>query len=184
LRFFVELIGLLSYVALFGMMFLRTKDWKNYAIATLSIEFLYTLASGSFHGLLLWGMMFVLVLSYVQKWGRKTVRVMLLSVLAIMVLQGVKDVYRDQFWYGKSAGYSQSKVVAFFGMTVDIVTNPASLFEESHVAGIMARLNQGWIVNRVMVWTPAMEPYAEALCRGRYHQTFDRGHCSAFPGAR
>jgi hypothetical protein len=161
LRFFVELIGLLSYVALFGMMFLRTRHWKRYAVATLSLEFLTTLASGSFHGLLLWGMMFVLVLSYIEKWGKKTVRVMLLGMLAVLVLQSVKEVYRDQFWFGKSAGYSQSRVVAFFGMTADVLTDPASLFEESHIADSLVRLNQGWIVNRVMVWTPKMQPYAE-----------------------
>lgn len=161
LRFFVELVGLLSYVALFGMMFLRTMDWKIYAVAALSIEMVYTLASGSFHSLLLWGMMFVLVLSYVKKWGRKTLYFMLLGMFAIMVLQGVKDGYRDQFWYGKSAGYSQSKVVAFIGMTADIVADPTSLFKDDHLADVMLRLNQGWIVNRVMVWTPAVQPYAE-----------------------
>jgi len=128
LRFFMELAGLLSYVALFGLMLLYFRDWKKYAVLLLSFEFVYTLASGSFHGLLLWGMTFVLVFSYVRKWGRKTVYIMAVGLFSVLVLQAVKEVYRDHFWYGADAGYSQTKVMAFVGMTKRLLALNATHF--------------------------------------------------------
>ncbi|MFC1719542.1 hypothetical protein ACFL00_00185 [Pseudomonadota bacterium] len=161
LSFFMALAGLLSYVALFGLMFYGVRNWERYAAILLSIELLFALTSGSFHGLLLWGMIFVLVLSNIRKWGVKTLRIMLVGLFAILLLQAVKQVYRDHFWYGESTGYSQSRVVAFVEMTADVLMEPGKLFNEQHIADTLVRLNQGWIVNRVMIWTPRYQPYAE-----------------------
>lgn len=167
IRFVGELLSLLPFVAVFGMMLIGHHQWKLFAALILGLTFFESLKGGSFHDLLLWLAMFILILARIRKWGRKVLWVLMLGFLGLFVLQAVKEEYRDQFWYGKFGGYSDNRVLAFGQISGNILLEPGRIFDDEHVAAVVGRFNQGWIVNRVMIWTPDREPYAngETLVR-------------------
>lgn len=161
LRFFTILIAYLRYVGLFGFIILRLPGWQMRALLVLGLEFALTLQSGMFHHSVLWGTSFIFILAYAYQWrARKVLTIVMAGLIAVLMLQSVKIEFRKQFWYSYSAE-SDNRLTAFSKIVLHALSNPFRIFTDEHLTWTMARLNHGWIVNQVMLWTPSWEPYAQ-----------------------
>ena len=109
--------------------------------------------SAMFHDLLIWcGLLF----SYWFASRRRTVVLKALivvgSVLLAFTIQGVKKGYRDKVWNAQEAALTE-EMVSFW-------KNFKELDRDAIMENAMIRINQGWIVSRVLHYVPAGEPYA------------------------
>jgi hypothetical protein len=160
LKFLFVLSGNLAYVGAFGYLLLNIPGWKIRAGIVIGLLFMNSLQDAMFHDLVVWSASFVLVLAFSRQWSRRRILSTLIAgCLAVTVIISVKGEYRNQFWYGKTY-ISDNRVVAFCKLVTDVLANPETLFSREKVSITTQRLNQGWIVNRAMLWTPVHEPYA------------------------
>lgn len=160
LKFVFVLLANLSFVGVFGYMMLNISGWKLRIGIVAALLLSNTLIGGSFHDLVLWGAFIVLFMSYCRQWSRqRVISFILLGAVGIMVILSVKQEYRDQFWYGRTK-IADSRIAAFTTLVFDVLTHPKILLTDKKLAETIVRLNQGWIVNRAMIWTPKFKPYA------------------------
>jgi len=160
LGFLFVLLGNFAFVGAFGYVLLNIPGWKIRAGIVMLLLFIKSLQDAMFHDLVVWGASFVLVLAFSRGWSRRHIfSVIIGGWLAVMLIISVKDEYRDQFWFGRTY-IADSRVMAFSALVLNTLSSPGTLFSSNRMAEIFQRLNQGWIVNRVMIWTPQMEPYA------------------------
>ena len=160
LRFFVVLLSYLRYISVFGYLILGFRGWGLRAIVAFTLELYTALSGGMFHQLILWVTAFVFVLAHRKRWSVKhVVLFVIFGLFSIVVLQGIKQEFREIFWgtYGES---SKSRMTVFSMMAVKGLLSPISAFSSENLSYTLMRLNQGWIVNQVMNWTPSMEPFA------------------------
>lgn len=160
LHFILVLLGYVRYVGLFGYVLLGIPGWKHRAYLVFALELVIALASGFFHQIVLWSAIFVLILAYKNKWGKWTLVFLIVGFFSVVSLQGIKQEYRKQLWSGQSTR-SGSNLSEFTQITIDYLTSPLNTFSPEYLPEVLKRLNQGWIVNMVMVWTPSNEPFAE-----------------------
>lgn len=159
LQFLVHLVGYLRYVGLFGLMLLNSRRWKVSAAAVTVMELQMALSGGMFHQLVLFGTFLAVFLGYRLKWRFALVPVFVLGLIFIMMLQNMKIQFRDVFWHQKIEA-NAGPVETFFNISIRAIASPAKSFSRENLSETMMRLNQGWIVDRVMLWTPMQEPFA------------------------
>ncbi|MFC1488287.1 hypothetical protein ACFL6B_00415 [Thermodesulfobacteriota bacterium] len=166
LRFIMVLLGNLMYVGAFGYILLNTPGWKSRTIIAMALLFWISLGEAKFHEMVIWGTFTVLVVAYRHKWNRKRlIAVIMAGVIGIVLVNAVKKDFRDQFWYGKEY-FGENRFLAYIHLTSNYVLNPKELFSEEMVSELMVRFNQGWIINRAMIWTPAVKPFAHGKTIG------------------
>lgn len=156
---------LLSSVKFVGVLFLfySKSKYRWLALGVLFFaQIVFSVAAGMFHSLLLWMvLMFIFIsvglkLSYFQK-----LLVLVVGFWFTFILQTVKVEYRKITW---QEGFSGNKLQVF----IDAFVNKANEFffldskienreEDDEVAGANNRLNQGWIVSKIMDHIPSEE---------------------------
>lgn len=166
-RFVPSFLGfifyLLSAVKFIGVIFLFYANskikWLT-LIIMFSVQLLVSVAAGMFHSLLLWiVLMFIFIalnykLSYIQK-----LLILLVGFWFSFILQTVKIEYRKITW---QEGFAGNKLQIF----IDAFVNKSKTFfvpntqgvqyldEESEATAASYRLNQGWIISRIMFNIP------------------------------
>ncbi len=161
LKFLFVLLSNMAYVGAFGYVLLNVPGWKSRAGMVIGLLFMKSLQEGMFHDLIVWAASFVLVLAFSRRWNRKRIFSAIIGgFLVVMIILAVKGEYRDQFWFGRTY-IAESRVGAFSSLVANILLNPEILISDEQLSRTFQRLNQGWIVNRAMLWTPVHEPYAE-----------------------
>jgi hypothetical protein len=133
---------------------------KYYGIALVFgyLFFVEALASGMFHGLILWGSFSIMVYFMLRpaSFGKRLATTGL-GCLAIFLIQLIKPDYRilqDQNTIQKS------RLTLLTEVTEQKVCGEESWFSEKTNAENVVRLNQGWIVAKVMQQIPAYRPFA------------------------
>lgn len=154
LAFAFFLLSQLRYVGVLYLWFSQNTGsrWLA-ALCTLPL-FLSSAESAMFHDLLIWcGLLF----SFWFASRRRTVLLKSLIVVGALLvaftIQGVKRSYRDKVWNAQEASLTEE--------LVDFWKNFSELDRASIMENAMIRLNQGWIVSRVLYHVPATEPHAE-----------------------
>lgn len=95
--------------------------------------------------------------------GKKVKMVTKLLVLAscifgLIIMQSVKNVYRDYIWRGKG-GQVENKALLYSQLVSERVANSAALFSLDAMFPIYMRTNQGYNIALVMRRFPVVTPY-------------------------
>lgn len=158
LAFVGVLVGNLAFVGALALLLAMTPGWQLRAVAVLAVQMLVSAASGMFHDLLLWASYFGLTMIYVYRLSLRTIALLLgTGIAVIMILNVVKREYRQSL-ETTHAGMLGS--AAMLGNTMLENADPALTYEGNGFKANVTRLNQGWIIARVLYWVPEREPYA------------------------
>ncbi|WP_439883010.1 hypothetical protein ACSX1A_07545 [Pontibacter sp. MBLB2868] len=162
LFFFLYLLSQLKFVGCFYLYLSERKDNRvlYLVFATLILQ---ALSAAMFHDLVLWVMFFLFIYCIKNKvtLTRKLTTVAI-GLLFLIVLQSVKYQYRSIAWTNPSLG-SYEKTLLFSGMMADRILNPADIFDAKANELAITRLNQGWIIAKVMQYVPFFKPHAEGV---------------------
>ncbi|MFD2515655.1 hypothetical protein ACFSRY_17405 [Pontibacter locisalis] len=160
LIFFLYLLSQVKFIGCFYLYVSNSASNKvlYLVFATLVLN---ALASAMFHDLLLWSLFFLFVFSIKHHISLKTKFLGLFAGLfLLLLLQSVKYQYRNIAWSNASLGtFAQSEV--FFGMVFNKLMSPNELFDAKANETSITRLNQGWIISRVMNYIPYVEQFAD-----------------------
>jgi hypothetical protein len=159
LYFFLYLLSNLKYIGAFYIYLSNRRSHLVLYIVALSL-LLDVLASAIFHDLLLWVLFFGFIYTirnYVSM--RKKLLLVITAFFFMMVLQAVKYQYRNIAWSNASLA-SFARTELFTSMIISTLQSPGDLFEAKKNELTITRLNQGWIIARVMNYVPNIEPYA------------------------
>jgi hypothetical protein len=165
LFFFMYLLSQLKYV---GCFYLYSSSKKNNTVlyivfGTLLLE---ALAAALFHDLILWALFFVFIYAINNRISlTKKVSALIVGIIMLLVLQSVKYQYRNIAWSNASLS-SFERTEIFFNMIIENIWSPERIFEAEKNELTITRLNQGWIISRVMNYVPFNEPFAEGKTIG------------------
>jgi hypothetical protein len=158
--FFLYLLSQLKFV---GSFYLYSSKRANNTIlyivfGTLLLD---AMAAALFHDLLLWGLFFLFIYSINNKVSiTKKVSALVVGLMLLLILQSVKYQYRNITWFNPTLS-SYDKVEIFFSMFLENLWLPERVFEDKTNELSITRLNQGWIITRVMIHIPNVKPFAE-----------------------
>jgi len=157
LGFLFFLLGNLQFVGVYMILFTDSKfKWLFFA-GLMGMVVFGSILRGMFGQLMLWLLFSFLVIAIVLKiplWGKVTL--ILIGFSLIMLIQASKDEYRKATWYADS---SKSNSEIFNEIIIDKLSQPTSLFETGPLQNMGARLNQGWIIARIMGNMPNNYPF-------------------------
>lgn len=157
LQFVGYLLAGVKYIGLIYFIFLRWRNGVVIGILLLMLTIYTSIRAGMFHEFFLWIMFIGLYVSQVYKPSVlvKWVAVFLL-ILMLLVIQLVKMEYREILWTGKiSTGY----VTTYTELVMEKLENE-ELAGTSNIESTVIRLNQGWIVSRIISRVPSIVPFA------------------------
>ncbi len=152
---------ILSNVKYIGLIYLIFSTRLQHKAMLLAAAFLLTffssLKGGMFHDLILWSAFIAMYAAYVFKptMPRKIVFV-LLGLAFIFVLQAVKDEYRNLLKEQGSGEYVEK-----FLDSVESRFEDSEALQANNVERLINRINQGWIISRIMQIVPSRLPHAE-----------------------
>jgi hypothetical protein len=164
---------LASGIKFVGLLYLfysdSKKKWIVFGVVFFS-QLLGAVGGGLFHGLLLWSvftMIFILVF-YRFSFAKKSL-LLLLGFTGIFILQSVKAEFREMTWVHS---YGGNKLELFSTLISEKLENIMTGKEkkarikffnskEDEISEANNRLNQGWIISKIMERIPAKTPYLE-----------------------
>ncbi|MEJ8566884.1 hypothetical protein V3330_04550 [Wenzhouxiangellaceae bacterium CH-27] len=151
----------LSNVKYIGLVYLIFSDRLQYKggilIAAFGLTFLSSLKGAMFHDLLLWSAFIGMYAAFIfrPKFGHKLL-IACLGFAFIFVLQASKDLYREKLQEG-----GRSDFVSKFVSSVEERLDTDPLSESNNLERLVVRINQGWIISRIMQNVPDRIPHAE-----------------------
>lgn len=157
LSFVFFLLGQVKYIgALYLVLSENPRRWLIFA-GLMILSVLGSMASGMFHDLLLWLVLTVSFVLYELKTGFwSKIVLMIIGGFFIITIQSVKHKYRI---LSPNVPGNLAKAGLFFKLSSEEwkggkIINPADDNE------INVRLNQGWIISKIMEHIPEKEPFA------------------------
>ncbi len=159
LGFMFFLLGNLQFVGVYMILFGDSKfKWLIFAVL-MGTVILGSVARAMFGQLMLWLLFSFLMIAYVVKipmYGK--IILISIGVLLILMIQSTKDEYRKATWYATS---SKSNSEIYQELLMDRISNPSKLFAAGPLENMGARLNQGWIIARIMGHMPLKYPFVK-----------------------
>ena len=169
LSFLVLLVASLRYIGVYGRMIAGAPGWEWRLVIVLVAEILFAVNAAMFHPLLLWGMWTLAVFLYSFRPSRRVIFIGLIAAcVSLPALQEAKWRFRgsldEEVANGDDGNFETLLGRSITGLqlladglwqTVTLKLSPEFLSDTT------TRYNQGWIVTRVMLFVPAVEPYAE-----------------------
>lgn len=164
IAFILYLSNSLTYIAVSYFMYLYPKQKFKIFFATISFMLVFSLQSGFFHDLIILAsfLSFFLFYSHTSYWRKLSL--ISLGFISLYTIQLVKGEYRAIIWESRgevsvfSAFYSVLEK-EFFPETSYTTINLNKKEEEEEQSNINTRLNQGWIISKVMENVPKNQPY-------------------------
>jgi len=110
-----------------------------------------------FHELIIW-CIFVFVFINLAVKLNLSIKIIsiFISVILIFTLQSIKKQYRDKIY---DSNYKGSKINLFFNMLTTNLDNENNLENEKNVNNVNTRINQGWIISKIIKRIPEKENY-------------------------
>jgi len=159
LGFVAFLLGGLVYI---GALIYYSNKSNRYRILSLVLALLWLLSqatnAGMFHTLILWGAIFFCFYDgiFQRKLGLK-VLVIVVGSSSLIFIQQIKQEFR-----ALNGETDLSSMELFWALTSSKLTNETPLVaSDQEWADLNVRLNQGWIIARVISNVPVKEPFAE-----------------------
>lgn len=158
LAFPAHILSNIKYIGLIYLLFSDRQKSKGLILAlAFTLTFLSSLRGAMFHDLLLWSAFIGMYAAYIfRPSNTQKALAVLLGLAFIFVLQAAKDEYRERL---REEGQGQN--VQKFLSSVDERLIEAETANSSNVERLIIRINQGWIISRIMTTTPAFVPFAE-----------------------
>jgi hypothetical protein len=154
------LVGYLSFVGAFGLVLARAAGWGWRLAAVLGLRIVLSSSDGMFHEMLLWTAYTFVLLGFVFRWRARTiVALSLAGAVALGALNQLKVSYRAQLDDNPYMHFDQ-KVTALGSAFAGQIREPTGAFTGTSLSRTIARINQGWIIARILYWVPSREPYA------------------------
>jgi hypothetical protein len=152
---------ILSNVKYIGLIYLIFSDRQEHKVlilvAAFALTFLSSLRGAMFHDLLLWSAFIGMYAAYIFRPSNAQKLLMLvLGLLFVFVLQAAKDEYR-----AKLREQGQGRNLEKFLTSVDERLLEDETLGSTNVERLVIRINQGWIISRIMTGTPRYLPFAE-----------------------
>jgi hypothetical protein len=165
LTFLMFLLTNLQYVGVYMILFSESRfRWFAFA-GIMGLATSAAILQGMFGELIQWFMLSFLILAMVVKipmWGK--VAIISVGIFLVMLVQSTKEEYRMATWYAES---TKSNSEIYKELILLRLSSPSSLFQSGPMENAAARLNQGWIIARIMSYMPEKQPYV----RGETIQT-------------
>lgn len=140
------------------------KKWLAFYIL-FAFEFLLAVGGGVFHNLLLWLVFIFLFIAGLYKisFTRKFVLISL-GFTGMLILQAIKAEFRKEIGSGSFAGTKTELFITLFFAKAESYLmskdeNIVQLKSEAEIEEANNRLNQGWIISRIMSQIPSKKPY-------------------------
>ena len=157
LTFLVFLITNIQYVGMYMILFSDSKFKWFIFVGIMGLATSAAILQGMFGELLQWLILSLLIIAMVIKipmWGK----VILLSIglFIIMLVQSTKEEFRMATWYASS---TKSNTEIYKEIIKSRLSSPSRLFEAGTMGNMAARLNQGWIIARIMNYMPEKQPF-------------------------
>ena len=159
LRFMMFLITNIQYAGIYMILVSGSKfKWLIFA-GIMGLATSAAILQGMFGELLQWFMLSFLIIAMVVKipmWGK--VAMISVGMFLIMLVQSTKQEYRLATWYAKS---SKTHSEIYQEIIASRLGSPSTLFQAAPLENMAARLNQGWIIARIMNYMPAKQPFVK-----------------------
>jgi hypothetical protein len=160
LKYVMVLVNSLEFVGAFGQLLVRTPGWWWRVLLVLGARAAMSTENGLFHDLLLWGTYTGALVVFVM-------RPRILTILAVtgaaMFLVGAlneaKYSYRKMLQLNPEMPLTD-RVSLLTGQLGSQAAQPQTTYSGDALTRMITRLNQGWIIARILVWVPTSEPYA------------------------
>ena len=159
LRFAFYLLHNLVFIGLFYIL-VSDRPYKWLAFIAAILYLLGTsVSTGMFHDLILWMSFMFIIVAYVLRFSFGTkILISASAFIFVILIQAIKADYR--LLMAEMNPNSTSKEIVFTSLLLDKITDPTQLVTPENMAGTVIRFNQGWIVARIMDFTPSREPFA------------------------
>lgn len=151
---------LISYFKYIGALYLIFSDvqlsrwWFSIIYGSLIVS---SILSGMFIDLFIWGLFLLLLLSFKFRLSlSKNIALLMLIFVFAFTVQTIKAGYRAAIWRFEIT----NPIGLFYTMLNEVIEKPTLLFDREVMDFQIARLNQGWIVAKVMNQVPNSVPYA------------------------
>jgi len=155
LQFFLVLVSGCRYIGLFFMVVSNRPFKWVYITGIMSLGLADSVNAGMFHHLILWLVFIVIVFAFLFNFNnRLKLTISIIMLIFVFGLQTVKHTIR-------ALPLEERSVEAFFSIFFEKITDTEGLFSDNNIESTTVRLNQGWIIARVMYYTPKFEPFGE-----------------------
>lgn len=161
LGFVVFLLVKLVFIGFLYLFFSGNRpDWKWMTLAAI-ILFVQSLQSAMFGEFIFMALLTIIIFSYGNRYSNFfKVSMILLGIFSIVLIQSLKQEYRQSVWSGSSVGTSAN--LALFATLASQKTQDSNAFlSEEKLFFTAVRFNQGWLVASIMKNVPAVVPFAE-----------------------
>lgn len=167
LGFAFFLLSKLTFIGAFYLYAAKVRFRMMYLVAAYLPVIYAAINSSIFHDLFLWGGFLFIVYALLKQIGLIRKALIILSGIGLVLfIQLIKQEYR-------------AAIVEQTEANTEVLTNVAAqklssnIEEESYFQDLVDRLNQGWIIARIMYVVPSFEPFAEG-------ETIETGLKAAF----
>lgn len=152
LSFLFFLLSGLQFVGVYLILFTDSKfKWPAFFLI-MGMSISSSVLMGMFGELVLWMMFSLLIISLVLKIPMVgKVAFLAFGMIMILVIQSTKQEYRMATWYAESE-LSNSQI--YKQVLMSKLENPSDLIDVSSMQNMGARLNQGWIIARILNHMP------------------------------
>ncbi|HIA37711.1 MAG TPA: hypothetical protein EYN89_13505, partial [Flavobacteriales bacterium] len=162
-RFAVFLIENCKYIGAFYLFFSNNRYKYLWILVVYSMLTYTTIGGGLFINLFIWTFLFAIVAAFKYKVNLlvKT-GFFIIGIFIAFFIQSFKTEYREVIWEGKGQAYSEqtrTNQEVFVEMATERALDTKSLYEYSNYSNFISRLNQGWILAKVLIHVPANEPF-------------------------
>ncbi|MBU2652034.1 MAG: hypothetical protein KKA81_13985 [Bacteroidetes bacterium] len=160
LAFLFYLLGNMQFVGIFIVLF-ADKSFSKWIVfgAVMGALILNSVAIGMFHELIIWMLFTFLIVAFIVKMGMGVkITIMVTGIVVMLLIQSIKEEYRYLTWYSTS---NKSNTEIFQDILFQRLTDPRYLFQEEVLNNAGARLNQGWIISRIMDHIPRRNTFVK-----------------------
>jgi hypothetical protein len=158
LAFLAYILSNIKYIGLIYLIFSDKQKNKGIILAiAFVLTFVSSLKGAMFHDLLLWSAFIGMYAALIFRPGFSKKLFMVCAGLAfVFVLQASKDLYREKLQEQGRGDY-----VGKFVSSVEERLEVNEMSRSGNVERFVVRINQGWIISRIMKGTPRFFPHTE-----------------------
>lgn len=155
LAFIFYLLQSLTLTGLLYLYFSKVPNRKFFLVLGFALLLVQSIRSAMFGEMIYMTMLVGFMLISIRKIPFMYKALILISgIYFVFVLQTIKHEYRSIAW-------KQGANPLYFGeLLVSKLTNPFQSMDEEATLGVLARLNQGWLICKTMYHVPKDKPYA------------------------
>ncbi len=161
LAFFMLLIAFTKYIGAFYIFLSKEPLRWLWILLAFSFEILHAFGSAMFHELILWMLFLYLIYAFISKITTIPKLISMISIIsAVFTIQYIKTDYREVVWENKIS--DDVGKLAFAGeLAQKKLSTDSEIEKQDKLQEMVDRINQGWIIARIMYVVPQYEPFAE-----------------------